>query len=67
MTTMGASVPITVKLTTVLPMAWRHDVAGCEALNDGPWPTVNSLSVCSGCHEGAFKSETTPYLLVVIA
>lgn len=62
-----ASVPITVKLTTVLPMAWRHDSLECGSLNDSAWPIEEVLSVCRGCHEGVAMGDVVPYLLVVIA
>ena len=59
---MATTVPITLKLITELPMAWRHH---CGKLNDGPWPSAECETICLGCRCDVHLNEVEArYLLV---
>ena len=56
------NVTVNVKVTTVLPMAWRHH---CGFLNDGSWPTQDGRNICRGCRADIrLEDVSARYLLV---
>lgn len=59
------SMSVPVKLTTKLPMAWRHH---CGTLNDSAWPSRDEESFCSGCRCDVWLEDVEArFLLVEVA
>ena len=55
---------VPVRITTKLPMAWRHH---CGHLNDSPWPSADRRAFCTGCRSDVRLTEVEArYLLAEI-